>query len=102
MSKEYDMGPPPVSGEARLHLNEFRFEHPPAVRQAYLDACTNLNLAEYPSAATAGLQAELARRAGLPPYQVTVGAGSDEILRAAIDTCSLRGQKHIIAQILKM
>lgn len=99
MSKEYDMGPPPVSGEARLHLNEFRFEHPPAVRQAYLDACTNLNLAEYPSAATAGLQAELARRADISPDRVTVGAGSDEILRAAIDTCSLRGQKHIIVGV---
>jgi histidinol-phosphate aminotransferase len=51
-------------------------------------------LSEYPAGPPEGLLEALAEYVGAPgPAHIAVAAGSDEVLRAAIDTCGLRSQR---------
>ena len=93
----YDLGPTHDEGGERMHLNEFRGAHAPSVLDTLApgDAAARL-LASYPSAAPA-FSERLALYAGAPGAEwVTPAAGSDEVLRAAIDTCPLRGQGKVV------
>jgi histidinol-phosphate aminotransferase len=83
-----------------MHLNEFRGAHAPSVLDALAPGEGGARLlATYPSAAPA-FSARLALYAGVPGAEwVAPAAGSDEVLRAAIDTCALRGQAKIVVGV---
>lgn len=91
----YDMGP--TGDGRRLHLNEFRYRHAVEVVAALRDAAATLPeetlLTQYSAGPDPGLLKDLAEYVGAPgPDCVAVAAGSDEILRAVVDTCGLRDQ----------
>ena len=99
--RAYTMGPAPPSGARRLHLNEYRFPHPAAVVAAARDAAAALApadlLAHYQLGPDPGLAADLARFVGAPSARhVLLTPGSDEALRAAIDTSGARGHRAVI------
>lgn len=98
----YSLGAPATG--RRLHLNEFRFTHAAevaaAVRRLAADSSDLALLAEYPTGPPQTLLSELAMFAGAPDStNVTISAGSDEALRAVIDTCGVRGQKTVIVGV---
>lgn len=108
--ERYELGPPPPKMAARLHLNEFRYEHAPGVLQTLAAVAADPTLCtQYPSAPTTRLKAALlsylgfaqAPQEGLGAVRITeqpdvaVGAGSDEILRAVVDACALRGIRRV-------
>lgn len=91
----YDAGPRAVGAE-RMHLNEMRSGHPPSLAQRLAELGPAAPT-EYPHADPA-LEAQLAEYVGAPSGDcVGLAAGSDEVLRAAIDTCGLRGQRWVVA-----
>lgn len=99
----YDIGPPPA-GRRRLHLNEFRGAVPESVADAFRRAagglCLSELLVEYPTEEPEQLLAVIADYLGIPgPGRVLVTAGSDEALRAVIDTCGLRGHDDLIVGV---
>ena len=54
-------------------------------------------LTHYQTGADPALLADLARYVGAPgPENVLAAAGSDEVLRAVIDTCGLRGHRKLV------
>lgn len=93
--RPYTMGGAPP-GAVRLHLNEYRGDHPDAVASlsgAGVGAgwLADSILREYPDGrAIAALEADLAEFLGVPPACVVASAGSDEALRAAVEMCALR------------
>ncbi len=96
--QRYELGPLPSRAAARLHLNEFRFEHAPGVLRALAAATADpATCTLYASAPTPALRSALLAYLGLAQaarervVDVAVGAGSDEILRAVVDACALRG-----------
>lgn len=98
----YSLGAP-VAGR-RLHLNEYRRAPAPgveaAVRAAAAEAPASALLAEYPPGAGAALLRRLAAYAGAPgPECIAVAAGSDEVLRAAVDTCGARAQGAVVVGV---
>ncbi len=100
--ERYELGPPPPKDAARLHLNEFRYEHAPGVLQTLASVAADpVACTQYPSAPTSGLKAALLSYLGLAQAAqeetaaVAVGAGSDEILRAVVDACALRGIRRV-------
>lgn len=103
MLTAYSIGPP-TEGGRRLHLNEYRYSHAPAViaavRNAVLETPPETLLAEYPTGAAAGLIEAIVEYTGVPgPANVVVAAGSDEALRAVIETCALRRQEVAIVGV---
>ncbi len=98
----YSVGAPVPKGTRRLHLNEFRYGHSPKVLEALRTATTELDpdalLTHYPSDADEELVPRLARYVGCGAAKsnIAVAAGSDEILRAVIDTCGLRGHRRLL------
>jgi len=93
----YDIGPPAGDTRHRLHLNEFRFEHPPAVREALRAGAEGLALSQYPAPPPEDFRRLLADYVGAPgPDWVLVAAGSDDILRAVVDTCRARGLGDLV------
>lgn len=88
----------------RLHLNEFRSAHAPgvaaAVRESTAEVSDSALLSEYPTGTPQELLDELASFVKAPDSAcVAVSAGSDEALRAVIDTCGLRGQKMVVVGV---
>jgi histidinol-phosphate aminotransferase len=88
----------PSRATARLHLNEFRFEHAPGVLRTLASVAADpATCTLYASAPTLALREALLGYLGLVQAaregtaDVAVGAGSDEILRAVVDACALRG-----------
>jgi histidinol-phosphate aminotransferase len=99
----YNIGPPTGDGR-RLHLNEFRYAHDAGVAAAYRAAAAETPadelLSQYPTGPSPELLRKLAHFVGAPgPQCVTVAAGSDEVLRAAIDTCGVRGQDTVVVGV---
>lgn len=99
--KPYSVGLP--TGDAlRLHLNEYRFEHPPEVVAALEGAAASMGatvlLARYPDD-PAPLRRALAAYVGCAEECVAVSAGSDEVLRAAIDTARVGGQGSVVVGV---
>jgi histidinol-phosphate aminotransferase len=99
----YSVGAPVPKGTRRLHLNEFRYSHSPRVIEALQTATSELGpdalLTHYSSGTEEeGLVPRLARYVGHSATKdnIVVAAGSDEILRAVIDTCGLRGHKKLL------
>ena len=91
----------PRGNGRRLHLNEYRFPHDPAVVNAFRGRAAALSshelLSRYTTGPPADLLAALARYVGVPGSDwLAVSAGSDEALRAVIDTCGLRGQASVV------
>ena len=107
----YDLGPPDSGegpdGPARLHLNELRHSLPEGVREAFAAAAADPRaVTEYPSPADESLRAQIAGYVGaacpgcpLTAGNVALGAGSDEILRAAVDTCGQRDQTAAVVVV---
>ena len=99
----YNIGP--LTGDGRrLHLNEYRYAHAGGVAAAYRAAAAETPvdelLSQYPTGPSPELLQKLARFVGAPgPQYVTVAAGSDEALRAAIDTCGMRGQDTVVVGV---
>lgn len=101
--RAYNIGPP-TGGGRRLHLNEYRYAHDAGVVAAYRAAAAETPedelLSQYPTGPPPELLQKLARFVGAPgPECVTVSAGSDEVLRAAIDTCGVRGQDAVVVGV---
>jgi histidinol-phosphate aminotransferase len=99
--KAYTVGPPPSAGARRLHLNEFRFEHSPGVvaaLRATLDEVPVEDLlTNYQAGPDPALAADLARYVGAPGGEnILLTPGSDEALRAVIDTSGLRGHRKVV------
>lgn len=93
----YDIGPTGHNGAAlRLHLNEFRQDPAPAVALALQEYLRKYPISEilsvYPDGVHQGLREKIAEVHQLEfPDSVHPTAGSDEFLRATIDTfCHLR------------
>lgn len=104
--KAYSVGDSVPPGVLRLHLNEFRYPHAPDVLMALsagvsAPGADQRLLTEYQAGPDPRLLDELARYVGLPPGEASRGSillapGSDEILRAIIDTSELRGHRTVI------
>jgi histidinol-phosphate aminotransferase len=99
--RPYSVGGPVDRQVRRLHLNEYRFAHPPAVIEALRSALDTSRvddlLTNYQSGPDPVLAEDLARYVGAPSARnILVAAGSDEILRAILDTCPLRGQRALL------
>ncbi|MFA6165799.1 MAG: aminotransferase class I/II-fold pyridoxal phosphate-dependent enzyme [Gemmatimonadaceae bacterium] len=109
--RAYSIGPPPPEGVLRLHLNEFRHEHSAWVRAAAAApvAARDEDLTRYPSGALeAGLRRALVQyldggdrlrypdEVKMTPEHVLLAAGSDEVLRAVINTSGLRGHRRVL------
>jgi histidinol-phosphate aminotransferase len=82
-------------GARRLHLNEFRFDHPPEVVEALRGALAAVPVEEllvrYQAGPDDALARDLARYVGAPSERnILVAPGSDEVLRAVLDTCGHR------------
>ena len=98
----YSVGAPTAFGTRRLHLNEFRFTHAPGVIQALHGTILTLETTDlvtnYPTGADPALLDSLAAYvgSGAARENVLVAAGSDEVLRAVIDTCGLRGHRQLL------
>jgi histidinol-phosphate aminotransferase len=96
--QEYSLGDAPA-GARRLHLNEFGGAHDPVVVGAFEAAARRLagRLERYPDGPSGELLEALAAYVGAPGAEcVAAAAGSDEVLRAAVDTCGLRGQETVV------
>ena len=104
--KAYSVGDATPPGVLRLHLNEFRFPHSPGVLRALAggasapEAARRL-LTEYQAGPDPRLLDEIASYVGLPPGEasrecVLLAPGSDEVLRAIIDTSGLRGHRVVV------
>ncbi len=102
----YSVGDAVPPGVRRLHLNEFRYQHAPGVLQALVggaaspDAAQRL-LVEYQAGPDRRLLDELAAYVGLPPGEgsresILLAPGSDEVLRAIVDTSGLRGHRAVV------
>lgn len=100
--KAYSVGAPVPKGTRRLHLNEFRYAHSPKVLAALRTAVTEIDsdtlLTHYPSGADEALVGRLANYVGngATSANLIVAAGSDEVLRAVIDTCGIRGHNKLL------
>jgi histidinol-phosphate aminotransferase len=97
----YSVGPAPPPGARRLHLNEYRYGHPPGVVEALWEALdagrAESLLTQYQTGPDAALAEDLARYVNAPTAQhVLLTAGSDEALRAVLDTCRLRGHTAVL------
>ena len=66
----------------RLHVNEHPYPPPPEVLEAIAEGALLVN--RYPFGNEGPLTAALAARTGLPPEQVMLGAGSNELLYKTI------------------
>ena len=97
--RAYSVGPSTGEDGRRLHLNEFRHGHAPGVTDAISLSKMAARLAEYPSGPSPELLRSLAAFAGVAPANVAVSAGSDEALRAVVDTCRLRGQETVVVGV---
>ena len=94
--RAYSMGPPLRAHALRLHLNEYRYAHPPGVVAAAA-AADEAALTNYSFGPDAELAADLARYVGAPAADnVLITPGSDEALRAIIDTSTLRGHSEVV------
>lgn len=100
--KPYSLGRVP-EGARRLHLNEYRYDHPPevvaaaaAVTAATAAASPLRTLSEYPADPDPALVEDLARFVDAPRECVAVTPGSDEALRAVIDTAGAAGIKSVL------
>ena len=94
----YTLGYGGKDGKTRLHLNEFRHNHHPNVIAAYMKAVASQStaLSLYPPT-TKSLAEAIARYVGAAgPKNVAVAAGSDEALRAALDTSGFRGHDTVV------
>lgn len=101
--RAYSIGPATGPGR-RLHLNEFRFAHDPSVvdtvRVAAAEAPLETLLSEYPPGSSEELLEDLAQFVGAAgPANIAVTAGSDEALRAVIETCGIRGQNAVVVGV---
>lgn len=101
--QRYELGQTPPRAASRLHLNEFRFEHAPGVLRALAAVAADpATCTLYTSAPTPALRTALLGYLGLVlaarkgTADVAVGAGSDEILRAVVDACALRGITQVL------
>jgi histidinol-phosphate aminotransferase len=99
----YSIGPSPPANVRRLHLNEYRFPHAAAVIEALRSrhhAPTEDLLTQYQSGPDPGLVGELARYVGAHTAQnILVSPGSDEVLRAVLDTSRFRGHNTLLMGI---
>jgi histidinol-phosphate aminotransferase len=86
----------PPEGTRRLHLNESRYDHPFEVHAAVAQAAVDAPLAEYPPAIPEQLLALMAAHVGVDAGDVHVAAGSDEVLRAAVDACAIAGYHQVV------
>lgn len=100
--KAYSVGGPTPKDTRRLHLNEFRYSHSDkvieALRSAYHEIDPDDLLTHYSSGVDQKLTEKLAAYVGIDATcsNVVVAAGSDEILRAVIDTCGVRGHTKLL------
>lgn len=99
----YSIGPPTGDG-LRLHLNEYRYDHDASVAAAYRRAAAEMPesslLSQYPTGPSPGLLQSLADFVRAPSTScIAVSAGSDEILRAAVDTCGVRGLDTVVVGV---
>jgi histidinol-phosphate/aromatic aminotransferase/cobyric acid decarboxylase-like protein len=98
--RPYSIGLPTGPNVRRLHLNEFRFAHAPKVVDALrgaLAAPVDELLTWYQAGPDPTLLAALARYVGAPSARhVLAAAGSDEVLRAVLDTSGLRGHRRLL------
>lgn len=104
--KAYSVGDAVPPGVLRLHLNEFRFPHAPEVLAALAGGAAAPGapqrlLTEYQAGPDPRLLDALASHVGLPPGEasrasILVAPGSDEVLRAIIDTSALRGHRAVV------
>ena len=99
--RAYSVGSAPAKDTRRLYLNEFRYSHPPEVVDALRTAVTTVSvedlLTNYQSGPDPELANDLARFVGAPSGEnVLLMPGSDEVLRAIIDTSRLRGHKVVL------
>jgi histidinol-phosphate aminotransferase len=96
----YSVGPAPPAGARRLHLNEFRYEHAPGVVAALREAARqapDVLLAHYQAGPSEALVADIARYVGAQsPANILLTPGSDDALRAAIDTSYARGHECVV------
>jgi len=96
----YSLGDPVPSSCSRLHLNEFRGLHPDAVTATFAMATEETSMARYSPGSPPVLAEAIAKFVGVPgPNNVLVTAGSDEALKAIIDTCGLRNQRTVIVGV---
>jgi len=97
LQQAYSIGPAPPPETRRLHLNEFRFAHSDAVIGALKAPC-EAELTQYQSGPLNALRDELAQYVGAPSAaNILITPGSDDALRAAIDTSTLRQHTAVIA-----
>jgi histidinol-phosphate aminotransferase len=94
--RAYSVGPAPPSDVRRLHLNEFRGSHPSAVIAATMIPIHQESLTNYQSGPDSALIDDLARYVDVMPQNILLAAGSDELLRAVIDTSAQRGHMTVI------
>ena len=95
--KAYSIGTRLPAAVRRLHLNEFRFQHHEDVKKCLLSAILSLpDCTNYPSGDFAPLIVSIAEFTGVSPVNVVLAAGSDEVLRAVVDTCGLRQQSKVL------
>lgn len=97
--RAYSIGAPPPEGVLRLHLNEFRYDHHSdvvaAARAATRTAADLLtNYQSGPSPRLVKALADYVRANSAD--NILVAPGSDEVLRAVIDTSPLRGQSTVL------
>ncbi len=88
-----DLGRP--SEQLRLNSNENPLGLSPAARRAVVDRLTEAN--RYPGAIRARLIEAIAKRHGVAPKHVVVGAGSTEILKLAVHATAAAGGRLVVA-----
>ncbi len=95
--RAYSIGSKLCDTVRRLHLNEFRFEHHEDVQKCISEGALSVSdSTNYTSGDYATLIAHIAEFSNVKPINVVLAAGSDEILRAAVDTCGLRQQTRVL------
>ena len=97
--RAYSIGAAPRVGVLRLHLNEFRYDHHPAVlaavrAMAHSDAALLTNYQSGPSPRL--VKALVSYTQAGAAENILVAPGSDEVLRAVIDTSPRRGQSTVL------
>lgn len=93
----YSMGSNLSDPVRRLHLNEFRFEHHEDVKKSVSTEAFSLHeTTNYPIGDYSVLIARIAEYTSVFPVNVVLSAGSDEVLRAVVDTCGLRNQNRVL------
>lgn len=95
----YSIGATPPPESLRLHLNEYRFNHCPAVlkelsKSTQQPVCSQLT--HYQSGVDSALPDRLGDWLGVPPANIIITPGSDDALRAAIDTSTGRGHTTVV------